>query len=116
MGSRTEPGSHPITVGALVHALHHPVAAGLHPGPRRLRQFHCHPVASGGRHRRHLCDVEALTPKPHHRFSEVRHHSLHLLQMAPLQSLRRRRPVEGIRGLHAEAIGVHLSVSVAVVV
>ena len=116
----TETCGDAVAVCTIVHAVHDPVTAGLYSLSRLLRQLHRHPSIAGG-HRGHLRYCERLTAQLHHLPPVLLHHPLHLIQVTPLEGLRRHVPVEGIGSSfstsvsHAKALNGGLPICVAVV-
>ena len=114
MGGSTEPSGDAVAVSALVHALHHPVAAGLNPGPGGLRQLHLHPLVVR-RDRRHLRDRQGLAAELHDRPPVLLHHALDLVEVAPGHRLRRRAPVQRVISANvAVVVNTHTEVGVAI--
>ncbi|POO01685.1 hypothetical protein TorRG33x02_024620 [Trema orientale] len=103
---RTEPGGHTIAVRTFAHALHNPVTASLDSRPGRLRKLHLRSghVTAGG-DGCHLGYGQRLAAEPDDRSPVLRHHSLHLLQVAPTQGLGRRAPVQRVTGDGGRRLG-----------
>jgi len=107
VGGCTEPGGDTVTVSPLVHALHHPVTAGLDAGPGGLRQLHLETLVVR-RSGRYLSDGERLTAEAHRGLAVLGDHALDLVEVTARERLRRSGPVErvprGIGGSDAESV------------
>lgn len=95
VGGGAEAGGDAVAISPLIHAVHHPLTAGLNAASRRLRQLHRHAGILGG-DRCHLRYRQRLSSQLHHRPPVFFHHPLHFFQMASLQRLRRHSPIQWI--------------------
>ncbi|PWS22782.1 hypothetical protein DKP78_16585, partial [Enterococcus faecium] len=77
------------------HAVHDPVAAGLDAAAGGLVELHPG-VAGAGGHGGHLRDRQAGALDLDQRLAELRHHALHLVEVAAGHLGRRRAPVERV--------------------
>jgi hypothetical protein len=104
VGRGAEAGGDAVAVGAVHHAVHDPVAAGLDAAARGLVELH--PSLAGGSHGGDLGDRQAGALDLHQRPAVLLHHTLHGFQVAPGEVLRRLAPVQrvGTRHIHAEAV------------
>ncbi|PUZ40681.1 hypothetical protein GQ55_9G443700 [Panicum hallii var. hallii] len=109
VGGGAEARGDAVAVGAVGHAGHDPVAAGLDAAAGGVVELD--PGAAAGGHRGDLRDPEAGALDPHHGLAVLRHHPLHLLQVAPRQLLRRLPPVQRVgarrRRRRAQRVALH---------
>ncbi|RWV89297.1 hypothetical protein GW17_00048556 [Ensete ventricosum] len=94
--TRNMPGGDTVAVGAVGHAVHHPLAAGADALPRRLRQLHPNRRVGRRGDRGHLRDFERRALESHQGLPELPQHPLHLLEVAPRHGLRRGAPVQRV--------------------
>nr|CAB3487665.1 unnamed protein product [Digitaria exilis] len=91
----TEAGGDAVDVAAVGEAVEHPLAAGLDAGAGLLVELDGHAGrVLGGGHGRHLSDAERGALDLDDGLAELRHHALHLVEVAPRQLRGRRAPVE----------------------
>jgi len=107
VGGGTEAGGDTVTVGALVHAVHDPVTAGLDAGPGGLRQLDLETLIVR-RNGRDLSDGERLAAEAHGGLAVVGDHALDLVEMGSRERVGRGGPVErvprGIGGSDAKSV------------
>ncbi|WVZ74538.1 hypothetical protein U9M48_022708 [Paspalum notatum var. saurae] len=110
-----EAGGDAVAVGAVHHAVHDPVAAGLDTAAGGLVQLDAGLAGAGG-HGGHLGDPEAGALDLHQGLAVLGHHPLHLVEVAAHQLLRSLPPVKrvGARCRHAQGAAVGSSSDVAV--
>jgi hypothetical protein len=107
VGGAAEAGGDAVDVAAVGDAVEDPLAAGLDAGAGLLVELDGDAGrVPGGRDGGHLADAERGALDLHHRLPGLRHHALHLVQVAPRQLRRRRAPVQRV-ALNDGAVARH---------
>jgi hypothetical protein len=112
VGGAAEAGGDAVDVAAVGDAVEDPLAAGLDAGAGLLVELDGDAGrVLGGGDGGHLADAEGGALDLHHGLPGLRHHALHLVQVAPGQLRRRRAPVQRV-ALHDGAVARHCCAAV----